>query len=168
MRYAELIFAAILAVFSVYLMYMSQLAPLNIGWVPKKGPGSGALPFWLSLGMLICSIVIFVRGWLRITPQGASDEVFMDPFTLKMISVTVASIFGMLLATHYFGAYVAIFVFMMVYIGIIGKHSWPLTTAVSIAMPVFIFFLFEAGMKILLPKGMTEPLFLPLYRIFVY
>jgi len=29
-------------------------------------------------------------------------------------------------------------------------------------------FLFESGMKILLPKGATEPLFIPLYKMFVY
>jgi hypothetical protein len=31
-----------------------------------------------------------------------------------------------------------------------------------------VFFLFESGMKILLPKGYAEPLFIPLYKIFVY
>ncbi len=43
-------------------------------------------------------------------------------------------------------------------------------TALCIAVitPVAIFLFFEGGMKILLPKGASEPLFLPLYKIFVY
>jgi putative tricarboxylic transport membrane protein len=168
MRRAELIFAAILAVFSIYLMYMSQIPPLQIGWVPKKGPGSGAAPFLLSAGMLICAILIFWRGWRGLTPQGRSTDPFMDAFTFKTVSVTVGSIFAMLLATHFIGAYAAMFLFLIFYVGIFGKISWPTTIFVSIAIPVFIFFLFESGMKILLPKGATEPLFIPLYKMFVY
>lgn len=168
MRRAELIFAGLLALFSIYLMYMSQLPPLQIGWVPRKGPGSGALPFWLSLGMLICAIWIFLRGWRGVTPQGRSTEPFMDSYTVWMVAVTVSSIFMMLLATYYVGAYVAMFLFMMFYVGVFGKIPWPTTIAVSLAVPIAIFFLFESGMKILLPKGATEPLFIPLYKIFVY
>ena len=89
MRYAELIVALVLAAFSLYLMYLAQLAPLQIGWVPKKGPGSGAVPFWLSAGMLICAIWIFVRGLRGVTPQARSSEPFMDGYTLRMISITV-------------------------------------------------------------------------------
>ncbi|MCB1515257.1 MAG: tripartite tricarboxylate transporter TctB family protein [Hyphomicrobiaceae bacterium] len=168
MRRAELIFAAILAVFSVYLMYMAQIPPLQIGWVPKKGPGSGAAPFWLSLGMLICAIWIFWRGWRGTTAQGRSTEPFMDTYTLRVVMITVGAIFMMLLATHFIGAYAAMFLFLIFYVGVFGKIPWPTTVAVSVAIPVGIFFLFESGMKILLPKGATEPLFIPLYKLFVY
>ncbi|HRY06080.1 MAG TPA: tripartite tricarboxylate transporter TctB family protein [Hyphomicrobiaceae bacterium] len=168
MRRAELIFAVILGAFSIYLMYMAQLPPLQIGWVPEKGPGSGATPFWLSFGMLICAVWIFWRGWRGITPQGRSTEPFMDAYTLRIVSVTVGSIFMMLLATHYIGAYAAMFLFLIFYVGIFGKIPWPTTIAVSLAIPIGIFFLFESGMKILLPKGLSEPLFIPLYKMFVY
>ncbi|MCB1522277.1 MAG: tripartite tricarboxylate transporter TctB family protein [Hyphomicrobiaceae bacterium] len=168
MRRAELTFAVILGAFSIYLMYMAQIPPLQIGWVPKKGPGSGAAPFWLSLGMLICAVWIFWRGWRGITPQGRSTEPFMDTYTFKVVSVTVGSIFAMLLATHFVGAYVAMLAFLMFYMGVFGKVPWPTTIWVSFAIPTGIFFLFESGMKILLPKGITEPLFIPLYKMFVY
>ncbi|MGD9783418.1 MAG: tripartite tricarboxylate transporter TctB family protein [Hyphomicrobiaceae bacterium] len=168
MRRAELTFAAILAVFSIYLMYMAQIPPLQIGWVPKKGPGSGALPFWLSLGMLLCAIWILWRGWRGVTAQGRSTEPFMDNYTMKVVLITVASIFAMLLATHFVGAYVAMLLFLIFYVGVFGKIPWPTTIAVSFAIPIAIFFLFESGMKILLPKGITEPLFIPLYKMFVY
>ena len=42
MRKAEFIMAGIMAVFSLYLMWMS--AKLPIGWVAGSGPGGGALP----------------------------------------------------------------------------------------------------------------------------
>jgi hypothetical protein len=41
-----------------------------------------------------------------------------------------------------------------------------LTASLVICTPVFLFFFFEVTLKILLPKGVTEPLFTPLYAIF--
>lgn len=118
--------------------------------------------------MLICSVWIFWRGWRGVTPQGRSTEPFMDAYALRTVSITVGSIFMMLLMTHYIGAYAAMFLFLVFYIGIFGKIAWTMTIAVSLAIPIGIFFLFESGMKILLPKGLTEPIFIPLYKMFVY
>ena len=61
MRVAELVMAAVMALFSLYLMWKSTELP--IGWLPGRGPGGGAFPFWLSAGMLICcGAVIVNRG----------------------------------------------------------------------------------------------------------
>jgi hypothetical protein len=167
MRRAELVMAVGLGLFSLYLMYLSQVPPLQIGWVPRKGPGSGAVPFWLSLGMLISCVFIFLRGYLRITPQGRSDDVYMDATAIRQFAISAGAIFMMLLLTEYIGAYFAILLFMLFYIRTVGGRSWALSLLVSVLFPVGVFFLFEAGMKILLPKGYAEPLFIPLYRLFV-
>lgn len=168
MRKAELIVAALIGVLSLYLMYESQRPPLEIGWEPRKGPGSGAFPFWTSAGLLIASIIIFIRAWLGKTPQSRSAEPFMDRYSAAIISVSAAAIFGMLLITEWLGAYVAIFAFMLFYLSILGRHGWVATLSIATVTPVSIFLFFEGGMKILLPKGESEPLFLPLYKIFVY
>jgi hypothetical protein len=168
MRRAELVMAAALGLFSIYLMYMSQIPPLEIGWVPLKGPGSGAFPFWLSFGMLLCSVWIFVRGWRRITPHSQSDEPFLNPYAFKLFATTSIAILAMLVLTNYISAYAAIFLFLLFFIRIVGRHAWSTSIAVSALFPVGVFFLFESGMKILLPKGYIEPLFYPLYRMFVY
>jgi len=168
MRRAELTMAVVLGLFSLYLMYLSQVPPLSIGWVPKKGPGAGAFPFWLSLGMLICCVAIFLRGLWRMTPQSRSRDVFMDRQTMINVGITVAAIFTMLLLTHFIGAYFAMFLFFAFYLGYFGKHKLSTTLAVSLLFPTAVFFLFESGMKILLPKGYAEPLFIPLYKMFVY
>ena len=59
MRRAEYVMAVVMAIFSLYLMWKS--AELPIGWEPKRGPGGGAFPFWLSLGMLdhVDAILLF-------------------------------------------------------------------------------------------------------------
>jgi hypothetical protein len=48
-----------------------------------------------------------------------------------------------------------------------GGHRWPLSVAVSVITPVVSFFFFEIALRITLPKGYTEPLFYPLYDIFM-
>lgn len=168
MRRAELVMATAMALFSLYLMYMSQIPPLQIGWVHLKGPGSGAFPFWMSLGMLICSIAIFIRGWRGVTPQSRSEEPYLDRHGLQLFATSVGAIFMLLFLTYFIGAYFSMMLFLLFYTRIIGAHSWPTSLAVSVLFPVAVFFLFEAGMLILLPKGYAEPLFIPLYKLFVY
>ena len=64
------------------------------------------------------------------------------------------------------GAYVALPLFLLWYLRIFGGHGWTLTLSLTILTPIATFLFFEAVLKMLLPKGITEPLFLPLYAIF--
>ncbi len=41
------------------------------------------------------------------------------------------------------------------------------TLAIAIGLPVVLFFFFDVAMRIVLPKGYLEPLFIPLYDIFL-
>jgi hypothetical protein len=61
-RVAELVMAIVMAVFSLYLMWKSSELP--IGWLPGRGPGGGAFPFWLALGMLLCCVAVVVRWFI--------------------------------------------------------------------------------------------------------
>ena len=61
---------------------------------------------------------------------------------------------------------VALPLFLFWYLRIFGGHGWTLTLSLTILTPVATFLFFEAVLKILLPKGITEPLFLPLYAFF--
>jgi putative tricarboxylic transport membrane protein len=162
-RSAELLMAIVMGLLSIGLMWKST--ELEIGWIPDRGPGGGAWPFWLSATMLVCCVVTIVRWWLRQTPESRSDAEFMDKNTRRINYITVGSLVALLGLTHIIGIYFAICLFMLFYIRFVGRHSWLLTGILSVASPVFLFFFFEALLKILLPKGYSEPLFYPLYKI---
>ena len=162
-RSAELLMAIVMGLLSIALMWKST--ELEIGWIPDRGPGGGAWPFWLSAAMLVCCGITILRWWLRQTPESRSDDEFMDKNTRRINYITVGSLVALLGLTHIIGIYFAIFLFMMFYIRFVGRHSWLLTGILSVASPVFLFFFFEAMLKILLPKGYSEPLFYPLYKI---
>lgn len=165
MRLAELVMAVVLAIFSAYLMWKS--AELPIGWVPDRGPGGGAFPFWLSTGMLLSSIWIFVRGVRRVTPQSQSNEPFFDSQSAVLIGLVIGALVMMIGSIHWIGVYGAIPLFFVFYMKIVGRHSWLQTMAFAICAPIVTFFFFEILLHITLPKGATEELFYPIYDIFL-
>jgi hypothetical protein len=162
-RTAELMMAIILALCSIGLMIKS--AELNIGWIEGRGPGSGAWPFWLATGMLLCSIATGYR-WIRgITPESRNLDLFMTRDSVLIVGISAGAILFLLVATHLVGIYVALMAFLAIYLRFIGRHTWLLTIVMMIAVPVFIFCLFEWALKIPLPKAGTEPWFYPIYDL---
>lgn len=164
-RTAELLMAILMALFSVYLMAKS--AELPIGWEPGVGPGGGAWPFWLAVVMLLCCGITIVRWFMRITPESRATEQFMDATTRSINFTTIGSLFTFLLLTGFIGIYFSMLLFLIFYLRFVGGHGWLLTLGIAIGLPVFMFFFFEGLLKIILPKGLSEPLFYPLYR-FIY
>jgi putative tricarboxylic transport membrane protein len=163
-RTAEMLMAIMMGAFSIYLMYKS--AELPIGWIDEEGPGGGSWPFWLSTIMLIsCGGILY--NWFRKKGSVAtSTKVYIESHVLgDVLSVAVALIITVGLFS-FVGIYGALPLFLIFYIRFMGKHSWRLTGILAVAIPVFIFYFFEITLKIILPKGITEPLFLPLYKIF--
>ena len=165
MRQAELVLALVMGLLSAGLMWKS--AELPIGWIPGEGPGGGAFPFWLSAGMLACCVWILVR-WAR-RPVGAAADTgpYIPREARAQVIVVAAALAAMIGLVHVIGVYGAVPLFLVFYVRGIGRHGWPLTAALAVAVPVATFFFFEAALKITLPKGYTEPLFYPLYDWFL-
>lgn len=161
MKRADLIVSGFLALFSIYLMVKS--AELPVGWLPGEGPGGGAFSFWLALGMLICSVLIFLRNVMGLSTEGRATGIFMDGESLRLIAVVVASLTVMIGLIHIIGVYFSVPLFMLFYLRWFGKHSWKMTISVAVTMPVVTFILFEKILLILLPKGLTDSWFYIFY-----
>ncbi len=176
MRRAEIVTAFILGIFSIYLMWKSGDPPAwnpsiprfaNIGFDETGTPGSGFWPFWLGFIMLICTIWIGINWVLKRSPQSVSEEPFLDDFGKNMFLTVGGGLIGFLIMIHIAGFYGAILLFMIYYLKFLGRHTWFLTLTISTALPVVSFFFFDVAMRIVLPKGYLEPLFIPLYDIFL-
>lgn len=157
MRRAEIIASVVLAVLSLYFMWKSTELP--IGWIPERGPGGGAFPFWLSLGMLISCVVIFIQAIKGQTPESRSDEKFLKDEIKKPFFLISCSLVIMVGLIHVVGIYISIPLYMIFYLRYMGKHSWVTTLSLSAATPVVTFLFFEKLLLILLPKGITEEWF---------
>lgn len=176
-RIAELVTAALIAFASVYLMWKSGEGPswdptavrfANIGInIDNSGPGSGFWPFWLSVAMLVASVAVFINGLLRRTPVSRSNSQFLDAYGKRMLLTVGGGLFSFLFLIEYLGFYGAMPLFVFYYIYFLGRHSPVLAIVVALAVPVFCFFFFDVAMRIVLPKGLLEPAFIPLYDIFL-
>ena len=156
--------AITMAAFSIYLMVKSYELP--IGWVQDEGPGGGAWPFWLSAILLISCLGILVNWLRKHGPIASSTKVYIEAHVLmEVLAVAIALIVTVGLFS-FIGIYGALPLFLIFYLRFLGKHTWRLTATLAVLIPVVIFYFFEITLKIILPKGLTEPLFIPLYKIF--
>lgn len=177
MRKAEIVGALILGLFSIYLMWKSGEPPAwnpSVGrfsniWMDEYGEslGSGFWPFWLSFIMLLCCVWIGINWWRRTSPPSRSDEPFLDGYALRMLATVGGGLLGFFALFHILGFYGAMFVFLLYYLRFLGRHSWTQTLSVAVLMPVVSFFFFDVAMRIFLPKAYLEPLFIPLYDLFL-
>jgi len=174
MRRAEFITAGVLALFSIYIMWKSGQPAWegiawwdNIGYVRGEGPGTGFWPFWLATIMLASCIWIMVNWWRRSSPPSRSEERFLDEYGISMLIKVGGGITALIGMVHFVGMYGSIPIFMFYYLRFLGRHRLTTTLAVSLGAPVATFFFFDVAMRIVLPKGYLEPLFIPLYAIFL-
>ena len=147
---------------AIYFMWHAKELP--IGWVHSDGPGGGAFPFWLSVILFFSALGVFLSA-LRASKQKANIP-FFEPETVSSVTKVSIAIFVTVAIMATLGTYVALLLFLFWYLRIFGKHSLKLTAIITLITPVFVFFFFEVTLKILLPKGITEPLFFPLYNLF--
>jgi hypothetical protein len=163
-RQAEFLMAIATIVMSLGLMW-SSTSGLQIGWVPEKGPGSGFWPFWLSVGMLLASIVTLIRWFMGATPESRSSELYMSRNACVVVGIAVGALLFLLIGIHVIGIYLSLPIFLFFYIKIVGKHPWAVTVLLTFGVPVFIFALFEWGLQIPLPKALTEEWFYPVFDV---
>lgn len=159
---ADRVIAAAIMLMSAYFMWHATVLP--IGWNGMTGgPGGGSFPFWLSAVMFCCAGGVLVRSLRR---TKVDDNSFFDPDTLRSVILVTVSLVVTIALIPWAGSYIAIPLFLLWYLKIFGGHGWLLTGILCVATPVFLFFFFEVTLKILLPKGLTEPFFIPLYAMF--
>ena len=163
-RTAELLMALVMGAFSIYLMVKSTELP--IGWIEEEGPGGGTWPFWLATIMLIsCGGILF--NWFRKHGKIAtSTKTYIEAHVLGDVAAVAGALIVTVALFSFIGIYGALPLFLIFYLRFMGKHSWSLTATLTVVIPVVIFYFFEITLKIILPKGITEPLFIPLYKLF--
>lgn len=165
LRSMEYYMAVLMGIFSVYLMQKS--AELPIWWIRGSGPGGGSWPFWLAAIMLVTCFMILWNWYNKTSPIAESEEQYMDAATFIDVGQVAIALIVTVALFYFIGVYGALPLFMIFYVRFFGKNGWGITALMAIVTPVVCFFFFEIALKIILPKGYTEPLFYPLYKIFM-
>lgn len=148
---------------------MADSVRIGRGW-SSDGPEAGFYPFYVALLLGGCALAILVREWRAplgaVTSPDASDP--GEPSNAKSVPAFVGSselgrVLSVLLPTALYigallwvGIYVASAVFLVGFMRIQGKYAWSRSLALGIAVPLLMFFAFELGFGVPLPKGPLE------------
>ena len=130
--------AILMGLASIGLMVKS--AELPVGWIDGEGPGGGAFPFWLALGMLVCCVWIVVNWARRTSPPSRSDQPYLDREGMMLVVTAGGSLTVMVGLIHVIGVYFSIPLFLLFYLRFVGNHRWALTATIAAAVPVVTFF----------------------------
>ena len=153
MRKANLGVAIFLFIIGAVVMYYS--VRLGFRWQPGFGPGAGYLPFYLSLGVLICTGIFIVKQIRQLSKEGIVGdkrlirEGGLTPILWVLIPSTVMVILVSIIGLHF-----AAFVFLLFYMRVVGKIGWLETALVGVLFPIGMYIVFDRLFLIPLPGGM--------------
>jgi hypothetical protein len=148
MRAADLVTALVLIVVSVVVVV--DALRLGIGW-GLEGPQSGFFPFWLAVGMLATSAIVFLQALRR-----PSAEPFVTVAQLRPVLAVLVPATAMVLVMEGLGLYVASALYLAVYMRWVGHHGWPTIVALGLGIPILTFVVFEQWFLVPMPKGPLE------------
>jgi putative tricarboxylic transport membrane protein len=148
-RSVEVGVAAFMALLALIGIYGS--IKVGIGW-GDEGPRAGFFPFYVSLVVLISCAVNIVS----VLVANDKGKVFAEWGQLRQVlSVLVPTIVYVALVP-YIGIYVASALLIAFFMRLFGHYGWLATVAVSVAVPVLTFLMFESWFLVPLPKGPVE------------
>ena len=154
MRLADVITAVVLIVLGGVVLF--DAVRLGVGW-GTDGPKSGFFPFWLALILLAVSLAVLVQARLRRT-----TSVFATAEQLRLVLKVLLPVAGFVVVTDPpgplpgLGLYVASAFYLGFYMRWVGRHRWVSVVALSIAIPVVTFLVFETWFLVPMPKGPLE------------
>jgi putative tricarboxylic transport membrane protein len=153
MRKANLGVAIFLFLIGAIVMYDS--VRLGWRWDPGFGPGAGYLPFYLSLGVLICTSIFIVKQIRQLSKEGiVGDTPLIQEGGLKPILWVLIPSTVMVFLVSLIGLHFAAAVFLFFYMRVVGKIGWLETALVSVLFPIGLYIVFDRLFLIPLPDGM--------------
>ena len=118
-----------------------------------SGPEAGFFPFYLGVGVVISSLIVFSNNFTLYRKEGAGKPL-MPPGALKSILWVVIPSTGMVIIMELVGLHIAAALFLGFYMRVVGKIGWVTTLLVSIISPLSLYITFDKLFLIPLPQGL--------------
>ena len=153
-KIVDAVTAAVIFLFGAVVVWDSRR--LGASW-GSDGPEAGYFPFYIGLILCVSSLVNFFQAL-----KDKRGDSFVSVSAVKMIlsvivpTIVYVALIGGVGPIPALGIYVASAIFIALFMKWLGKYAWPITFAVSVAVPVVFFLLFEVWFKVPLPKGPLE------------
>jgi putative tricarboxylic transport membrane protein len=147
---AEIVVSALFLAAGALVMFDSQR--LGASW-GADGPRPGYFPFYVGLIIVVSSLVNLVRA-VMIRPE--KNKPFVLAGQLKMVLTVLIPAALYASAIIWIGIYVASVLFIAFFMRWLGRYAWWKVAAVSVAVMVAFYFIFEMWFQVPLPKGPAE------------
>jgi len=118
-----------------------------------SGPESGFFPFYLGVGVVISSLIVFFNAFTQYRKEGAGKPL-MPPGALKSILWVVIPSTAMVMLMELVGLHIAAALYLGFYMRAVGKIGWVTTLLVSIISPLSLYITFDKLFLIPLPQGL--------------
>ncbi len=142
-----------LALMALALLVITDSLRVGTGW-GEDGPRSGYFPFYIGLALLLSSAwtaLVALWRWRKLQP-------FAERAQLRSVAAVLLPMLLYAGLIRFSGIYVASALLIGYFMLRHGKHPWPLTLAVALAVPLAFFGVFERWFLVPLPKGPLEAL----------
>lgn len=128
---------------------------IGVGWVELEGPAAGYFPFYVGVMMALGSAVTLAQALVSKEGRGAG---FVGRYALKQVFLVLVPLSVYVVVTAFIGIYVSSAVYIGAFMVYFGRYRWLNAIAVSVAIAVTLFLVFEIWFLVPLPKGPLEDL----------
>lgn len=143
----DAVVAVCVVIMGAVVIFGSQ--KLGSGWT-SDGPGSGYFPFYIGLILSISGAGIFLQALFG---KNKNTEIFVDREQIgRVLSVLLPAVVYVA-AIQFIGIYVASFIYITLFMIVLGKYSWIKSFMVATVVNVLFFMMFEVWFKVPLFKG---------------
>lgn len=150
-RWGEIVFSLITG--GIGIATIKGGLEMDIGWT-SSGPDAGYFPFRVGVVILCASLVNLVQQGILRPAEGPyvsrQDFRAMALFFVPLVVLAVISL--------WLGLYIAITLYLLFALGVIGRIAWHRTILISLSCALFLYGIFEFIFHLPLPKGPLGPL----------
>jgi putative tricarboxylic transport membrane protein len=150
MRRANIFVA--LGMMLVGIISLGDAIRLGFGW-GISGPEAGFFPFYMGLGILICTIFIVIKGIKTYRKDGPGKPLIQEGGLVQILWILIPAI-GVFLLTELIGLHLATIFYLAFNIRVLGKMSWVKVILISVLVPLSMFIIFDKVFLIPLPEGL--------------
>ena len=136
---------------AVGLLVLGDAIRLGFGW-GMSGPEAGFFPFYMGLGIVICTFFIVRRGIKILKKEGMGKPLIRQGGLTQILWVLIPAA-GMVLLTEIIGLHLATVLYLAFYMGVVGKLQWGKVILISILVPLVVYVVFDKVFLIPLPEG---------------
>jgi putative tricarboxylic transport membrane protein len=136
------------ALILVAALVIRECLRLGAGW-GASGPQPGFFPLWCAVAMIVGVLVVIVQ-----TLRGpVCRPLFDEPEDARQVLKVGLPMVAAIASLPVLGFYVMTALYMGFFAAWYGRYRWYVVLAVSIILPLVLFFTFERGFRIAMPKS---------------